>query len=114
MAALHIVLWDDAVVLDSLFREVIHRVGLLQKGVTYVLFVLQNLPECFRPPPLFIGCRQNSIGFKSLTNLLVAGSFQVFPIDPLYNLGLLRFDDQPPILVFCICKETVMVNMPTI
>ena len=34
------------------------------------------------------------------------------PDDAFYNLHLRRLDDQMPILVFCVSKETVVVDLP--
>jgi|GEM_PF-1862650 len=45
-----IVLWNGAVIFDSGFAEKVCGVGLLQKGITDIFFVAQNLVDGARPP----------------------------------------------------------------
>lgn len=111
MAAFHIVLWDNAVVLDSLFREEIHCIGFLQKGITDVLLVLQDLPQCFRTPFRFSCRRQDFIRLKPSSCLEQTTALQVFPVDALHNLRLSRLNNQMPILVFCVSEETIVVDL---
>ena len=50
MAVFYIILGNDAVIFDPLFRKEINRICFLQKGITDVFFILQYLFQCFWSP----------------------------------------------------------------
>ena len=55
MAVFHIVLRNNAIVLDPLFGEEVHSVGFLQQCITDILLIAQNLIYVAGVPP-FITC----------------------------------------------------------
>lgn len=52
---------------------------------------------------------QDTVCLQDFPNLCEARPFQVFPINPLYNLCLFRLNNQPPFSILRVSKETVMV-----
>ena len=53
MTVFHIILWNNPLVLHPLFNEEVNGIGLLQKGVSDMLFIPQDLLQCFQTPLCF-------------------------------------------------------------
>lgn len=111
MAVFHIVLGNNAVILDPFLRKKIYSIGFLQKGIPNVLLISQNLFQDFRPPSLLPSRCQNAIQLQTLSNLGKTCSLQIFPVNPLYDFCFLRLYNQPPFLILGISKKTVVVNL---
>ena len=109
MAVFHIILRYDSIILHPLFIKEIHRIVFLQKGISDVLLVLQNLPQRFRTPLRFSRRCQDSIRLKPSSYLEQTTALQI--LDALYNLCLRRLNDQMTILVFCVSEESVVVDL---
>lgn len=95
---LNIVLWYIAVVLDPLLLQKVFRVGLLQKCVSDVFFIPQDLFDVARVPFFVAGTVQDAIGHQSTSDLQFAGTFQVFPVDAFDDFSFFRDDDQIVVL----------------
>lgn len=111
MAVLHIILRYNAIVLDPLLGKEIHCVSFLQEGIPDILLVPQYFLQRFRPPLCLSRCCQNAVCLQAFPNLCEARPFQVFPVNPLYNLCPFRLNNQLAFLILCISKETVMVDL---
>ena len=105
VVALHVVLRDSAVVLDALLRQEVRGVGLLEKGVTDVFLVSENLIDG-AGVPLRLACTgENAVRFKTSGNLVHAFAFEVFPVNPLDDFCLLWIDDQVAVSVLGVSEE---------
>ena len=111
MVALHIVLWDGAVVLDALLRKEVRGVGLLQECVTDVLLVPENLVDGAGVPFCFARAGENAVRFKPCGDLVHAQALQVFPVDAPDDFGLLRLNDKVAVRIFGVAEEAVVVDL---
>ena len=110
MAVFHIILWDNPLVLHPLFIEKVNSIGLLQKGVSDVLFILQDLLQCFWTPLRFPGPGKNPVCFQATPDLEQACPFQVLPVNPLYHFRLCRLYDQISFLILCVTQKTAVID----
>src|SRR5699024_4644038 len=110
MAVFYIILWNNPLVLYPLFIEEINSIGFLQKGVTDVLFILQDLLQCFRTPLRFPCPGKNPVRFQSAPDLEQACPFQILPVDPLYYFRLRRLYDQVSFLILCVTQKTAVID----
>lgn len=111
MVAFHVVLRNGAIVLDAFLRQEIRGVGLLQKCVTDVLLISENLVDGTGVPFGLASAGENAVRFKPCGNLVHAQTLQVFPIDAADDFGLLRLYDQIAVSVFCVTEKTVVVDL---
>ena len=111
VVAFHIVLRNGAVVLDAFLRQKVRGVGLLQKRVTDVLLVPENLVDGAGVPFCFARAGEDAVRFKPCGDLVHAQALQVFPVDTPDDFGLLRFNDQIAVSVFGVAEETVVVDL---
>ena len=70
--ALHIVLWDGAVILDALLRQKVCGVGLLQERVTDVFLVSENLVDGAGVPLRLACAGENAVCLKASGDLIHA------------------------------------------
>ena len=110
MAVFHIILWDNPLVLHPLFIEKVNSIGLLQKGVSDVLFILQDLLQCFRTPLRFPSPGKNPVCLQATPDLEQACPFQILPVDPLHHFRFGRLDYQISFLILCVSKEPAVVD----
>ena len=68
VVALHIVLRNNAVVLDSGFIQEVCGVGLLKKSVTDVFFISKNLVDGAGPPFCFASAGENAVNLQTFCN----------------------------------------------
>lgn len=111
MAVFHIVLRNEAVVFDSLFREEINGIGFLQKGVADVLLVAKNRVNVTCMPFFLSGSIQDAICLQTMGNLHHTGAFKVFPVDALHGFGFFRYNHQLLVLIFGIAEEPFTVDL---
>ena len=111
VVAFYIVLWDSAVVLDALLRQEIRGVGLLQKRVTDVFLVPENLVDGAGVPFCLTRTGENTVSLKASSNLIHAQALQVFPVDAPDDLSLLRINDKVAVSVFGVAEEAVVVDL---
>ena len=64
MIAFHIVLRNNAVVLDSGFIQEVCGVGLLKKSITDVFFISKNLVDGAGPPFCFASAGENAVSLR--------------------------------------------------
>ena len=107
MAAFDIVLWDDAVIYNSLLIQKIYRHCFLQKGISHVLFIPEDVPDRGCPPYRFAGSSQSPVRFKSLPDIVISSPVQILPVDPFHHLRLLRVNDKVPVFILVIPEEPV-------
>lgn len=81
----HIVLRHESVVLNSGFIQKIGGVCLLEKGITDVFFISENLVDGAGMPFGFACPGENAVTFQPGGNLIHAKAFQVFSINALYD-----------------------------
>ena len=110
MAVFHIILWDNTLVLYPLFIEKINGIGFLQKGISDVLFILQDLLQCFRTPLRFPCPGKNAVCFQATPDLEQTCPFQVLPVDPLYHFRLPWLYNQVSFLILCVTQEPAVVD----
>ena len=94
MIAFHIVLRNNAVVLDSGFIQEVCGVGLLKKSITDVFFISKNLVDGAGPPFCFASAGEDAVCFQTFCNPVHRVGLQVFTVDALYHLRLLWIDDE--------------------
>ena len=111
MIAFHIVLRNNAVVLDSGFIQEVGGVGLLKKSTTDVFFISKNLVDGAGMPLSFACSGENAITLQTGCNLIHAEAFQVFSINALYNFRLFRVDDKVAVRILCVTEEAVVVDL---
>lgn len=107
----HIVLRHAAVVLDSGFIQEIGGVSLLEKSITDVFLISENLVDGAGMPLSFACSGENAVTLQTGGNLVHAEAFQIFAIDAFDDFCLLRVDDQIPIRVLRISEEAVVVDL---
>ena len=111
MVALDVVLRNGAVVLDSLFRQEVCGVSLLKQGVSHVLFISENLVDGAGVPFCFASAGEDTVSHKPVGDLIHAGAFEVFPVNPLYDFCLLRINDQVPVVILGVSEETIVIDL---
>lgn len=99
MVALDVVLRHGAVVLDALLCQEVRGVCFLQKRVSHVLLVAEDLVDGAGVPFRFTCAGENAVSHETGGNLVHTGAFEVLPIDELYDLCLLRVDDEVTVLI---------------
>ena len=110
MAVFYIILRNNALVLHPLFIEKINGIGFLQKGVSDVFFILQDLFKGFRTPLRFPCSGKNVVCFQAAPSLDQAYPFQVLPVDPLYHFRFGRLDYQISFLILCVTQEPAVID----
>ena len=108
---LHIILRHYAVVLYPGLVEKVSGVGLLEQGVSAVLFIPEDLVDGRCMPCGLAGSGGNAVPFKSGFDLVHAVSFLVFPVDALYDFSLLRINDEIAFLILGVAQKAVVVNL---
>lgn len=83
VASFDVILWNDALVNDTLLVQEIRRNGFLQKRVTDVFFVGQDFLERAGQPVIAACRRPDAVCGKLLSDLVVAFAAEVFPVDEL-------------------------------
>ena len=107
---LHIILRHYAVVLYPGLVEKVSGVGLLEQGVSAVLFIPEDLVDGRCMPCGLAGSGGNAVPFKSGFDLVHAVSFLVFPVDALYDFSLLRINDEIAFRILGVAQKAVVVN----
>ncbi len=111
VVAFNIILRNDSGVLNSGLVKKVSSVSLLEKGITDVFLVAENLVDGACMPSWFTCAGENTVCFKACYNLIHAGTFKVLTIDSLYDFSLLGVNDKVSFFIFCVAKEAVMVNL---
>lgn len=111
MVALDVVLRDGTVVLDTLLCQEVCGVGLLKQRVTHVLLVAENLVDGAGVPFCLASAGENAVSHKPVGDLIHAGTFEVFPVDALYDFCLLRINDQVPVFILGVSEEAIVVDL---
>jgi len=96
VVALDVVLRNGAVVLDPLFCQKVCGICFLKKGVTHVLLVAENLVDGAGVPFCLASAGEDAVSHEPVSDLIHAGAFEVFSVDPFYDFCLLRINDQVP------------------
>ena len=99
VVALHIVLRNNAVVLDSGLVQKVCGISFLKQGITDVFLVAQDLVDGAGPPFCFASAGENAVCLQTFCYPVHRVTLQVFPEDVLYNLRLLWIDDEIPICI---------------
>lgn len=107
----NIILRNDASVLHSGLIQEVGGVGLLQKGITDVFLVAENLVDGACMPSWFTCAGKNTISFKSSCNLIHAVAFKVLSIDSFYDFSLLWVNNKVAFFIFGVSKEAVVVYL---
>ena len=111
VAVLHIVLGHEPIILDALLRKEVHGVGLLQEGVTDVLFVSENLGDVASVPFLASRAIFDAISYETPRDFQRAGALQVLPVDALNDLGLLGDNHQMLVFILGVPKKPLAVDL---
>ena len=111
MVAFHIVLRNNAVVLDSGFIQEVCGVGLLKKSITDVFFISKNLVDGAGPPFCFASAGEDAVCFQTFCNPVHRVALQVFTVDALYHLRLLWIDDEIPICILGVAEEVIVIYL---
>ena len=111
MVILYMVLGKLSFVFDLLFGEVVGGEGLLQDGITHVLFVLKDAHDGVYRPFRFSHAPRHSLFHEPSGNNVWVDAVHVGLKNPAHYLGLLGVDDQPAILVLVIAVEAVRIDM---
>lgn len=72
MVALDIILWHGAIVLDALLCQEVRGVGFLQKGITHVLLVAENLVDGAGVPLFLTRSGEDAICHKAFGDFIHA------------------------------------------
>ena len=99
MVALHIVLWNDAVILDALFSQKVCGVGLLQKRIADILFIAENLVDGAGMPFCFSSAGQDAVRFQACSNFIHAGAFQILSVNAPDDLSLIRINERKNVVI---------------
>ena len=99
VVALHIVLRNNTVVLDSGLVQKVCGISFLKQGITDVFLVAQDLVAGAGPPFCFASTGENVVCFQTFCYPVHRVTLQVFLEDALYNLHLLWIDDEIPICI---------------
>ena len=111
MIAFHIVLRNNAVVLDSGFIQEVCGVGLLKKSITDVFFISKNLVDGAGPPFCFASAGEDAVCFQTFCNPVHRVALQVFTVDALYHLRLLWIDDEITICILGVAEEVIVIYL---
>ena len=111
VVALDVVLRDGTVVLDTLLCQEVCGVGLLKQRVTHVFLVAENLVDSAGVPFCLASAGENAVSHKPVGDLIHAGTFEVFPVDALYDFCLLRINDQVPVFILGVSEEAIVVDL---
>ena len=111
VVALNVVLRNGAVVLDPLFRQEVCGIGLLKQCVAHVFLVAENLVDGAGVPFCLASAGEDTVSHKPVGDLIHAGAFEVFPVDALYDLCLLRVDNQVPVVILGVSEETIVIDL---
>ena len=111
MIAFHIVLRNNAVVLDSGFIQEVCGVGLLKKSITDVFFISKNLVDGAGPPFCFASAGEDAVCFQTFCNPVHRVALQVFTVDALYHLRLLWIDDEVTICILGVAEEVIVIYL---
>ena len=111
MIAFHIVLRNNAVVLDSGFIQEVCGVGLLKKSITDVFFISKNLVDGAGPPFCFASAGEDAVCFQTFCNPVHRVALQVFTVDTLYHLRLLWIDDEITICILGVAEEVIVIYL---
>ena len=68
MIAFHIVLRNNAVVLDSGFIQEVCGVGLLKKSIADIFLIVQDLVDGAGPPFCFASAGENAVSLQTFCN----------------------------------------------
>lgn len=98
-------------ILHSRLIPEVGSVGLLQKGITDVFLIAENLVDGACMPSRFTCAGKNAICFKSCSNLIHTVAFKVLSVDSLYNFSLFWVNDKFSFFIFCVSKEAVMIDL---
>ena len=111
MIAFHIVLRNNAVVLDSGFIQEVCGVGLLKKSITDVFFISKNLVDGAGPPFCFASAGEDAVCFQTFCNPVHRVALQIFTVDALYHLRLLWIDDEITICILGVAEEVIVIYL---
>ena len=93
MAAFDIILWHDAIILNSGFAKKFSGICFLEKSITDVFLVSKDFVNGTGVPPYFTGTGEYAITFKACRNLIHRVTIQVLAIDSFDDFCLLRIND---------------------
>lgn len=105
VVSLNIILRNDAGVLSSGLVKKISGVSLLNKGVTDVFLVAENLVVGACMPSWFTCVSKYTICFKACNNLIHAVAFKVLAVDSFYNFSMFWVNDKVTIFIFCMANK---------
>ena len=111
VVALHIVLWHDAIILDSGLVQKVCSISFLEQGIADVFLISKDLVDGAGPPFCFASAGENAVSLQTFCNPVHRVALQVFPVDALYHLRLLWIDDEISVCIFCIAEEVIVVYL---
>jgi hypothetical protein len=111
MAIFYIILRNDAVVLDPLFCEEVNGVGFLQKRITDVLFVPQDLIYVACMPAFSARTVKDTIRFQTASDFQHTGTLKVFPVNALDDFSFLRHNHQTLVFILGIAEKPSAVDL---
>ena len=94
----HIVLRHEAVVLEFSFIQEIGGVSLLEKSITDIFLISENLVDGAGLPLSFACSGENAV------TLIHTETFQVFSINAFYNFCLFRVNDKVAFGILCVTE----------
>ena len=110
MVSLNVILRHNASILNSLLFEKIYSVGLLQQGITHVLFVFKYLPDsAVMPAWIATGC-QNAVVFQTSADSLTACTFKIFTKNTFDDFRLFCVNDEVAIRILVISEKAACID----
>ena len=114
MTVFNIILRNQSVVWNTLLLQEIHHIGLLQKGISDILFVLEDFLQSFWSPFLLSTTCQNTVSLQASANLMQTCTFQVLSVNSFDYFRSVWGNNQLAFFIFGISKKTIMIhgNLP--
>ena len=111
VVAFYIVLWNNAIILDSGLIQEVGGVSFLKKGITDVFLVSKDFIDSAGPPFCFASAGEDAVCFQTLCNPIHRVALQVFTVDALYHLCLFRIDDEISICILGVAEKVIVVYL---
>ena len=111
MVAFYIVLWNDAIVLDSGLVQEVCGISFLEQGIADVFLVAKNFVDGAGVPFCLASAGEDAVCFQTFCNPIHRVALQVFPVDALYHLCLFRIDDEISICILGVAEEVIVIYL---
>ena len=111
VVALHIVLRNNAVVLDSGLVQEVGGISFLKQGIADVFLVSEDFVNGAGPPFCFASAGEDAVCFQTFCNPVHRVALQVFPVNAFYHLCLFWIDDEIPICILGVAEEVIVIYL---